>query len=254
LRKFFISLLVMTALFMATPSQAHFLWLNIDNDQPEMGQSVPIEIGWGHKFPKDEVIKEGFLNQVYALDSKGTKIPLKQISPTEFEFVPTVEGIYTISANIHPGFLTKTTEGYRLTSKRGLKNAVSCFRFDIRAKAIVNAGCGEEVPEQGVGDPLEIIPHKNLRYVRGGEIFPITVLYNGKALPSANVRATYAGFSDKPNTFALTTMTDEEGVARIKILKKGKWLVNVMHEVPYPDHEECDKYRYNASFTFEVKL
>jgi uncharacterized GH25 family protein len=92
MRRCFVFLLAMIGLFMATPSQAHFLWLNIDNDQPEVGQIVRVEIGWGHKFPKDEVIKEGFLNQVYALDSKGTKIPLKQISPTEFEFVPGAEG------------------------------------------------------------------------------------------------------------------------------------------------------------------
>jgi len=248
-----VSLLVLIGLFVASPSQAHFLWLNIDNDQPEVGQKVQIEIGWGHKFPKDEVIKEGLLNQVYALDSKGTKIPLKQISPTEFEFLPTADGTYTILANIHPGFLTKTTGGYKLRPKKGLENVVSCFRFDIQAMAIVNAGGGEEMPEQGVGDPLEIIPHKNARYLREGELFPITVLYNGKTLPSANVRATYAGFSDKPNTFALSTKTDQKGVARIKILKKGKWLVNVTHELPYPDTQECDKYRYNSCLTFEVK-
>ena len=248
-----VSLLVLIGLFVASPSQAHFLWLNIDNDQPEVGEPVGIQIGWGHKFPKDEVIKEGFLNQVYALDSKGTKIPLKQISPTEFEFVPGTEGTYTIAATIHPGFLTKTTEGYKLTPKRGLENVVSCFRFDIRAKAVITAGDGEVRFDQLVGDPLEIVPHKSPRYLKEGELFRITVVYNGKPLPSTEVRATYAGFSDKPNTFALSTQTDEQGVARIKILKKGNWLVNVTHELPYPDREECDKYRYNSSFTFRVK-
>lgn len=243
----------MIGLFVASPSQAHLLWLNIDPDQPEVGQIVRIEIGWGHRFPKDEVIKEGLLNQVYALDSKGTKIPLKQISPTEFEFVPGVEGSYTISANIHPGFLTKTTEGYTLGTKKRLKNAVSCFRFDIRAKAIIDVGDGELIPEHAVGDPLEIILQKSPRYLKEGEAFPIRVLYRGEALSSCDVRATYAGFSDKPNTFALSTKTDGEGRARIKLLKKGKWLVTVTHQLPYPDPEECDKYRYGASLTFGVR-
>ncbi|GAH83475.1 unnamed protein product, partial [marine sediment metagenome] len=140
MKKSIIYPLLMVSLFISSPSWAHSLWLNIDNYQPKVGQAVQIEIGWGHKFPKDEIMKEGFLNQVYALDQKGIKISLKQVSQTEFEFIPRAEGVYTILANIHPGFLTKTTEGYKLGPKKGLKNVVSCFRFDIRAKAIINAG------------------------------------------------------------------------------------------------------------------
>jgi uncharacterized GH25 family protein len=85
-----------------------------------------------------------------------------------------------------------------------LENAVSCFRFDIQAKALITVGDREKMPEQGVGAPLEIIPHRNPKSVKQGELFPITVLYNGKTLSSANVRATYTGFSEKPNTFALS--------------------------------------------------
>lgn len=253
MKKSIIYPLLMVALFISSPSWAHSLWLIIDNYKPEVGQKVNVEIGWGHKFPKDEIMKEGFLNQVYALDQKGIKISLKQVSQTEFEFIPRAEGVYIILANIHPGFLTKTTEGYKLEPKKGLKNVVSCFRFDIRAKAIVNAGDSKKMPDQGVCDPLEITPLKDPKLLKEGDIFPVKVIFNGKALPHVDVRATYAGFSDQPNTFALSTKTNEKGVARIKILKKGKWMVNVLHEVPYPDPEECDKYRYNYCFTFEVK-
>jgi len=216
MRKMFLFLLLLPLLFTGRFAQAHWLWLNIDDDQPKIGQAVQIEIGWGHKFPKDEVIKEGFLNQVYARDSRGARIPLKQISPTEFEFVPTAQGTYMILGDIHPGFLSKTTEGYKLKPKKGLENVVSCFRYDIRAKAIVNAENREKMPDQRVGHPLEIIPLRNPKHLKKGEIFPVKVIYDGKALPSVDVRATYAGFSDQPNTFALSTMTDNEGVARIK--------------------------------------
>ena len=63
----------------------------------------------------------------------------------------------------------------------------------------------------------------------------------------------YEGYSDKPMTFALSAKTDENGIAEIEILKKGNWVVNVLHEFPYPDTNECDKYRYNYCFTFKVK-
>ncbi|MDL1962673.1 MAG: DUF4198 domain-containing protein [Deltaproteobacteria bacterium] len=249
----FLLFLLLPFCFSASLARAHSLWLNIDDDRPEAGQKVQIEIGWGHKFPRDEVIKEGFLNEVYALDSKGARILIKQVSPTEFEFVPTAQGCYAILANIHPGFLSKTTEGYKLQPKKGLENVVSCFRYDIRAKAVMNVGDSVKMPDQPVGDPLEIIPLKHGRHLKQGEILPVKVIYNGKALAFADVRATYAGFSDQPNTFALSTKTDKDGTARIKLLEKGSWLVNVMYEVPYPDKEECDNYRYNYSFTFAVQ-
>jgi len=249
----FLLLLLLPFCFSASLAQAHSLWLNIDDDQPEVGQKVRIEIGWGHKFPKDEVIKEGYLNEVYALDSKGTRIPLKQVSPTEFEFVPAAQGCYAILANIHPGFLSKTTEGYKLQPKRGLENVVSCFRYDIRAKALINVGDRGKMPDQPVGDLLEIIPLKDGGHLKQGEILPVKIIYDGKALASVDVRATYAGFSDQPDSFAITTKTDKDGTACIKLLEKGNWLVNVMYEVPYPDKEECDNYRYNYSFTFVVE-
>ena len=61
--------------------QAHSLWFNIDTYHPEVNQPVHIEIGWGHKFPNDEKIMEGYVNEIYILDSSGKKFPLTQISP-----------------------------------------------------------------------------------------------------------------------------------------------------------------------------
>ena len=253
MRKMLLFLLLIPFLFTGNLAYAHCLWLNINNDQPRIGQAVQIEIGWGHKFPKDEVIKEGFLNQVYALDSKGTKIPLKQISPTEFEFLPTAQDTYMILGNIHPGFLSKTTDGYKMQSKKGLENVFSCFRFDMRTKAVMNVGDKEEMPDHFVGDTLEIIPLKNPKHLKQGEILPVKVIYNKKPLPSVDIQATYAGFSDQPNTFALCTKTDNKGIARIKVLQKGSWLIKILHEVLYPDQDECDTYRYIYSFTFTAE-
>jgi uncharacterized GH25 family protein len=232
---------------------AHSLWLNIDDDRPKAGQKVRIEIGWGHKFPRDEVIKEGFLNDIYALDLKGTRIPVKQISKTEIEFIPPAQGIYTIAANIRPGFLSKTAEGYSPHSKIYLKNAISCFYYDIRTKAFIYAEyTGRKLPHRVIGDPLEIVPLKHGIRCKQGEALPVKVVYNGKALAHADVYATYDGFSDKPYTWAIKTKTDKNGIARIDLLKTGNWLVNVVYEVPYSDQEECDNYRYNSSFTFIV--
>lgn len=81
----------------------------------------------------------------------------------------------------------------------------------------------------------------------------VKVLYEGRSLASVDVNATYAGFSDQPHTFAYSTKTDANGVAKIRIMEKGDWFVNVVHEVPYPDIEECEKYKYNYLLTFKIK-
>lgn len=237
----------------ASGAGAHCIWLNIDNDEPKKGEPIRIEIGWGHKFPKDTVIEDKSLNHVYALGPKGMRITLKQKGPNLFDFFPPEAGSYTVCADIHPGFLSKTTEGYKLQSKKGLDHAVSCFRYDIRAKAFVTVRNKSKTPFQAVGDPLEVLPQKDPGLSGKGDDLPVKIVFNGRPLCNADVHATYAGFSDRPNTFALTVKTDDQGVALIKILEKGAWLINVVHEVPYPDGEECDKYRYNASFTFNIR-
>ena len=94
---------------------------------------------------------------------------------------------------------------------------------------------------------------KNPFNLKRGSEFPIKVLFNGKPLADATIKATYAGFSNQPNTFAVTVKTDPEGMARVKLSEKGKWFCAVTHEVPYPDKKECDKEKYNATLTFDVK-
>ena len=247
-------LLYCLAMFLfASIATAHDLWLNVSNYFPKPGEMVIIELGWGHRFPTDEVIKEGWLESIYAISPKGERISLKKLNPTHFLFTPQIPGIYLVAAQIKPGFLTKTIEGYKLHTKRGLKNIITCFRYDKRAKAIIQVGKKSKGISQKVNHPLELISLKVPNQLKKGDSFPLKAIFHGKPLSKAYLFATYAGFSEKKNTFAYTTMTDEEGVGSIKILKKGKWMVKVEHKLPYPDRKECDEYLYGATLTFEVR-
>jgi nickel transport protein len=240
-------------LFWVPLAGAHSLWLNVDGRCSGVGQAVAVDIGWGHKFPKDTEIKEGMLKEVVAIDAEGKRIPLKQTSKTAFEFVPQAEGVYLICASVHPGFVSKTTEGYKMGPKPGFKQVISCFHYNIRTKAFVCAGHRREMPLQGSGDPLEIIPLKSPFDLKRGSDLPVKILFNGTPLAGAKVCATYAGYSDKPSVFAQTIGTDKEGIARIGVTQKGEWMVSVTHEIPYPDTKECDTNKYNATMTFGVQ-
>jgi uncharacterized GH25 family protein len=81
----------------------------------------------------------------------------------------------------------------------------------------------------------------------------VSILYDGKPLPNAAVKAIYEGFAGKPHTYPHETTADDKGEANVNLDKKGFWLISVTYEIPYPDKDECDKYRYNQTFTFNVK-
>ncbi|RLB10911.1 MAG: hypothetical protein DRG27_02215 [Deltaproteobacteria bacterium] len=240
-------------LLFASIAHAHCLWLNVSNYLPKLGETVIIELGWGHRFPTDEVIKKGWLESIYAISPKGEKLSLKRLDPTHFSFTPQIPGVYLIAAQIKPGFLTKTTEGYKLHPKRGLRNIITCFRYDKRAKAIIQVAKKNQGISQKVGHPLELIPLKAPAQLKEGDSLPLKAIFYGKPLSKAFLFATYAGFSEKKNTFAYATMTDENGEGSIKILKKGRWMVKIRCKLPYPDKEECDEYLYGATLTFEVR-
>ena len=253
MKKIFAILCCLMMVLATSSVWAHMLWLNVDNYQPDVGESVQVEIGWGHKFPKDEVIKEGRLKRTYALDPQGRTVPLKQISTGQYKLTVKQKGVYLVFAQINPGVYTKTTDGYKRHTKKGLDNAIKCVSYDMRAKAVINVGGQEQGLSREVDDLLEIVPLKSPAGLKEGDILPVKVLFQGKPLSHDYLYATYVGFSDASETYAFTTMMNKEGKANIKLLKKGAWLVKVPHKLPYPDQEECDEYFYWSTLTFEVK-
>ncbi len=250
-------IIILSTLFAPISTQAHTLWFNVDKYNPEVNKPVSIEIGWGHKFPSNEKVMEGYINEIYILDSSGNKLPLTKISSMKFQFIPPQKDVYRILADINPGFLSKTPEGYKRKSKNELNNVLSCFRYDIRAKALlVVDGQSQEETEKYLhtsGEPLEIFPIKNPTQLKKGDVLPLKILYQGSPLAGVEVHATYEGFSDKAHAFAYTTVTDKSGEAKVKLTKKGNWLINVLHTIPYPEPHVCDEARYNYSYTFQVK-
>jgi len=244
---------IMIFLFWGSLAGAHSLWLNMDGHRQGIGQPITIDIGWGHKFPKDGEIREGMLKEVVAIDADGKKTPLEQLSKTAFQFVPQAEGVYVIWASVHPGFVSKTTEGYKMGPKTGLDKVISCFHYDIRTKSFISVGDRKDMPVHTTGDPLEIIPLKDLFGLKQCAELPVKIVFKGKPLIKARVSASYAGFSEEPNVFVQTVETDKDGTARINLKGKGKWIVSVTHEIPYPDTKECDTNKFNVTMTFDVQ-
>ncbi len=233
---------------------AHFMWLNANPYRVKVGEAVKIEVGWGHRFPKESTIKKGLLETIYAVAPDGKRTSLKKIDEAHYSFIPKKEGIYTVVAKLKPGFLTKTVTGFKFQTKEGLKDVVKCFHFDRTARTIVlvgkpNRGCNL----QGSGGPLEIVLVNNPYNLKIGDTLRVKLLFHGKPLPYAYIYATYAGFSEDPNTYCYTTMTGKDGTAKIKILHGGEWLLKAFYKKPYPNPKVCDEFNFVDSVTFQIR-
>jgi uncharacterized GH25 family protein len=239
------------------PASAHFMWINVGDYTPSIERPIKFTIGWGHSFasPVGNVLyKQEGLDKIFMLDPNGNKLKIEPINEIEFKVEKPLkkEGAYLALAKRKGGFFTKTTEGYKRQSKKGLKNVIQCGYYGMYAKAIVDVGeRGGKILSKQIGHTLEIIPLKDPADLRQGDYLSVKVLYKNKPLRT-ELSATYVGFSTE-NAWAYTTRTNKEGIGKIKILKSGIWLIKVGHKVPYPDPKECDQYSYTATLTFEVK-
>lgn len=236
---------------------AHDLWLEVRDYTPEVDDDITFTLGYGHYLPAREFMDKKDLEEIYMIDQKGNKVDIKSYSDVEFKVDKPLKkkGTYLIAAKKKGGFFTKTTEGYkRGQTKKGLKNVIKCTYSVKCSKAIVNVGkAGGKIFSEILGHDLEILPLSDPGALAQGDYLPIKVIFKGKPLASNHVFATYVGFSTEKNTFAYATKTSKEGIAKIKMLKSGVWLITTYHIYAYPNPKECDQYKLTSSLTFEIR-
>ncbi|MEA1867692.1 MAG: DUF4198 domain-containing protein [Thermodesulfobacteriota bacterium] len=249
--------LALSILVFSVPASAHFIWINMGDYTPSTKRPVNLTVGWGHDFasPVGNVLynQEG-LDKIYMLAPNGDELKIEPVNEIEFKVERSLkqDGAYLVVAKRKESFFTKTADGYKRQSKKGLKNVIQCSYSGMYAKAIVDVGKGGgDVFSKPLGHTLEVVPLNDPAVLREGDYLSVKVLYNNELLRT-ELYATYVGFSTE-QAWAYTINTNKDGIGRIKILKPGIWLIKVGHKVPYPDSEECDQYSYSATLTFEVK-
>ena len=238
------------------PAWAHYLWLNAGDYTPRaLGTKrravIFVSLGWGHRFPLAGFLPDGDVKELFVLGPSG-HVGFERSSAVEYQSKRALpEGTYLVVASRRPSFHTKTAHGHVRGPKTGLKDVIKCSFSSMFAKAVVQVGETLNEVSRPVGQALEIVPLRNPYALRQGEVLPVKVLFEGKPLRTW-VMATYEGFSADPDTFAYATRADAQGVARIRLLRSGVWMVKASHEVPYPDRTRCDVRKYVATLTFEV--
>jgi len=251
-------LVLLSVMFLSNSAWAHDLWMTMDKYKMDKGSPAVFSIFSSHLFPPDkkDILAEDRLDRAFFITPAGQEVAAsaKETGTYAPQAGLMETGTYLAVAIPHNGFSTKTTEGYQQgKSKKDLSNVVECRYSEKYAKTVFSVGKpGGEIFSKPLGHSMEIVPLKDPSTMKTGEKLPVKVLIKGKPARTI-VFGTYAGFSDSPNTFAYTTRTDKDGIAEIKMIHNGVWLLIVKQEEAYPDSAECDKQAWAASLTFEIK-
>ena len=106
-----------------------------------------------------------------------------------------------------------------------------------------------------LGYPIEIVPRQNPYDLQKGDALDVLVLRNGKPVANQLVYASHAGYHGHDDTGAhieaVTTRTDEAGMAHIELNEEGVWYVRLIHMVEHPD-PKIDYESNWATLTFEI--
>ena len=141
-------------------------------------------------------------------------------------------------------------------------SAVSCEQSQMFGKSVVNVGGAEDLAaiSRPVGQMLEIVPLANPNTVKPGQLFPVQILYQGKALAGATVTATadtivardLAAAHDHREPQAFSGKTDKEGKVNVLPLVEGLWKVKVVHKAPFADPKVCGESAAYATLIMPV--
>lgn len=248
------SIILCAALVFPGLCLAHFPWLNAEDYSPDQGAALSLTIGYGHSYPFAGFLSKDKVEDLVLKGPSGKAPTLYFTSDFEIKSSEniTTPGAYVVGASKKPGFYTKTTEGGKQVSKKGLKNVLKCSFSHNFMKAVVNVGDVKGRVDTLLGHAMEIVLLKNPAELRAGDSLPVKILYKGKPW-AGQLTATYAGFSTEKDTWAQTLKTDKNGMTKISLKHGGYWLVRVSQEERYADSGECDTETFNATLTFELK-
>lgn len=262
--KYFI-LLLMCYFAFSEKAMAHSFWLNATDFLPDysekFGAKSIIYMGYGHHYPVHDFLQPDDLESYEHIMPGGEKNNLTSGNSGYLETSVKLPkpGLHIIAASLKPGFYTMSEENGRIKHsmepKTGLKNVVKSVYHHRFAKALLVAGDSSgDGYKQVLGQKIEIIPQSDPTTLKTGDMLSIQILLDGNPAKYFNVNATYAGFSSKDD-YAFYTKTDSKGMAQVRIIHYGPWLIRVDDYIKAKDDmaEKCDFMHYTATLTFEVR-
>ncbi len=142
------------------------------------------------------------------------------------------------------GHRVNTTQGKKLMTRQEAEQAgfriINSFFSTQFCKSLFAES--DEITKP-VDIMFEIVPKENPFEKDVGKSLPVMVIFEGKPLADTSV------YTEKGQE----VKTDQNGVALIKIEKKGMQLISAGHKVPAAEISGLDYHMFTTFFNFEVK-
>jgi uncharacterized GH25 family protein len=238
---------------MALPAAAHELIVVPGNTSVTAGETLSFEVHSTHVFAAPEEM-EAPESVAASLMPVGQDAAEAEISPGDLYLAGQVavpgDGPAWLLAHRLGQVWSQTDEGWKQGGRDVNPDANVAAKYEKFSKTLLNAG-GEGY-SQPVGQLLEIVPLSDPASLAPGDTLMVQVLYNGQPVHT-QVAATFAGFSERGNTWAYVTETFDGGdgaVAEVQTWGPGLWFVRAQFVAP--GGEGYDEHVLRAITSFEV--
>lgn len=263
--RLWLPLLAISFLFPTRLLRAHDMWLEPSSFQPDLASLVSVQLRVGdtpaqaEPAPRDSRRIVRFI----AATSEG-ETPIIGVDETEPAGLlrPQQPGLQILGYHSTPTLIELEAEKFEayLTDKglekisalrahRGERARKGKERFSRCIKALITVG---EAPTGGsdrtLGFPLELIANDNPYQHDLNTPFSARLLFEGKPLAEALVKATTLN----PSATNLAARTDEQGQVSFRFPVPGAWVLTAVHMTSAPAGAEADWDSFWASLTFEI--
>lgn len=255
----------------ASLASAHDFWVVPELFRVPAGWTVHASGQTGMEFPESEAAVAPERVRAAELVSAGETVPVERTARSGtslmMEASPPAEGQWWVAVALHAREIRLSPEQFDdyllhdgvwnvLERRREAAGAPGASGDSVResytkyAKALIQVGeGGEEVHDEPVGHPVEIVLLDDPFRLRPGEELHARVLWRGRPLADQVVFAGRAGAGSGPTAHAVT---DGEGVVRFHVFVPGRWYLKTIHMERAREASGLDYRSWWATTTFRV--
>jgi nickel transport protein len=202
------------------PASAHHAWVAKD--------ASGFKVVYGHE--KTQGFDPAKVKEAAAFDAKGKKVSVKVDRKDSTAVLTPASAPAWFQVEFDNGFWTKTTDGSKNISKKGITGYLSSSHSVKYSKSVY---AWSDKLTKPVGQKMEVVPASNPAAGKGDTVqLAVTVYQDGK--PAVGVPVGAGGDHGASDT------TDAQGKAEVRIPAKGPSLIVASRKIPLRDNPDAD--------------
>ncbi len=285
IQKLFLSFAACVALLGMQPAQAHEFWIEPVTTRLKVDDSARLVLRVGEYFEGEVVgISAPQTTLLRQIDAGGVRDLRPLLPPTpaaEFALPLAAAGTQLVAFDSQPNQIELSADSFhaylhdegldfikarREASGQGAEPGRERYRRHVKTLLDASAGTARATRANGAakrdatwaartGQQLEILPLNNPLRMKPGGALRLQILFDGKPLAGALVKAWHR---QSGQTLVIRTKTTDDGQATFTLPHAGGWMVSLVHMVPAPAADQAqgidwDSFWGNLSFALPAR-